>query len=143
MSEKEVNVILVGAKSIGQYGGYESFINKLLEYHKDEENLHYYVYCKANGSGCMDIGKLPGAKAVNETEFIYCNARGFLLQVPQIGAAQAIYYDVKALSEACKLRTAEKSDCLYYGMPYRSVYESLRKKDTCTWWKSVPESGWT
>lgn len=103
MSEKEVNVILVGAKSIGQYGGYESFINKLLEYHKDEENLHYYVYCKANGSGCMDIGKLPGAKAVNETEFIYCNARGFLLHVPQIGAAQAIYYDVKALSEACKL----------------------------------------
>lgn len=108
MSEKEVNVILVGAKSIGQYGGYESFINKLLEYHKDEENLHYYVYCKANGSGCMDIGKLPGAKAVNETEFTYCNARGFLLHVPQIGAAQAIYYDVKALSEACKLIKREQ-----------------------------------
>lgn len=108
MSEKEVNVILVGAKSIGQYGGYESFINKLLEYHKNEENLHYYVYCKANGSGCMDIGKLPGAKAVNETEFIYCNARGFLLHVPQIGAAQAIYYDVKALSEACKLIKKEQ-----------------------------------
>ena len=108
MSEKEVNVILVGAKSIGQYGGYESFINKLLEYHKDEENLHYYVYCKANGSGCMDIGKFPGAKAVNETEFIYCNARGFLLHVPQIGAAQAIYYDVKALSEACKLIKREQ-----------------------------------
>ena len=108
MSEIEVNVILVGAKSIGQYGGYESFINKLLEYHKDEENLHYYVYCKANGSGCMDIGKLPGAKAVNETEFMYCNTRGFLLHVPQIGAAQAIYYDVKALSEACKLIKREQ-----------------------------------
>ena len=108
MSEIEVNVILVGAKSIGQYGGYESFINKLLEYHKDEENLHYYVYCKANGSGCMDIGKLPGAKAVNETEFMYCNARGFLLHVPQIGAAQEIYYDVKALSEACKLIKREQ-----------------------------------
>ena len=108
MSEIEVNVILVGAKSIGQYGGYESFINKLLEYHKDEENLHYYVYCKANGSGCMDIGKLPGAKTVNETEFMYCNARGFLLHVPQIGAAQAIYYDVKALSEACKLIKREQ-----------------------------------
>lgn len=37
MSGKEVNVILVGAKSIGQYGGYESFINKLLEYHKDKK----------------------------------------------------------------------------------------------------------
>ena len=41
MSEKEVNVILVGAKSIGQYGGYESFINKLLEYHKDEWKWMY------------------------------------------------------------------------------------------------------
>lgn len=29
MSDKEVNVILVCAKSIGQYGGYESFINNL------------------------------------------------------------------------------------------------------------------
>jgi len=46
MSEKEVNVILVGAKSIGQYGGYESFINKLLEYHKDEKNLHYLLQSK-------------------------------------------------------------------------------------------------
>ena len=108
MSEKEVNVILVGAKSIGQYGGYESFINKLLEYHKDEKNLHYFVYCKANGSGCMNISKLPGTKAVNEAEFTYCNARGLLLHVPQIGAAQAIYYDVKALSEACKLIKREQ-----------------------------------
>ena len=108
MSGKEVNVILVGAKSIGQYGGYESFINKLLEYHKDNKNLHYFVYCKANGSGYMNISKLPGAKAVNETEFTYYNARGFLLHVPQIGAAQAIYYDVKALSEACKLIKREQ-----------------------------------
>lgn len=108
MSGKEVNVILVGAKSIGQYGGYESFINKLLEYHKDKKNLHYFVYCKANGSGYMNISKLPGAKAVNETEFTYYNARGFLLHVPQIGAAQAIYYDAKALSEACKLIKREQ-----------------------------------
>ena len=108
MSGKEVNVILVGAKSIGQYGGYEYFINKLLEYHKDKKNLHYFVYCKANGSGYMNISKLPGAKAVNETEFTYYNARGFLLHVPQIGAAQAIYYDVKALSEACKLIKREQ-----------------------------------
>lgn len=103
MKEKEVNILLIGAKSIGQYGGYESFVNKLLEYHKDKKNLHYYVYCKANGSGCMDITKLPGAKAISDREFCYYNARGFLIHVPQIGAAQAIYYDVKALSEACKL----------------------------------------
>lgn len=98
-----MNIILIGAKSIGQYGGYESFVNKLLEYHQYKKNLVYYVYCKENGSGCMDINKLPGAKKVSESEFTYYNARGFLIHIPQIGPAQAIYYDVKALSEACKL----------------------------------------
>lgn len=108
MEEKSVNVLLVGAKSIGQYGGYESFVDKLLEYHKDKKNLHYYMYCKANGSGCMDVTKLPGTQKISDTEFVYYNARCFLLRVPEIGAAQAIYYDVKALSEACKLIKRER-----------------------------------
>ena len=108
MENKIVSPILIGAKSIGQYGGYESFIYKLLEYHKEQKNIHYYVYCKANGSGCMDITTLPGAQAKSTTEFTFCNARCFLLHVPQIGAAQAIYYDVKALNEACKLIKKEQ-----------------------------------
>ena len=29
------HVFLVGAKSLGAYGGYETFINKLTEYHKN------------------------------------------------------------------------------------------------------------
>ena len=49
MENKVVSPILIGAKSIGQYGGYESFIYKLLEYHREQKNIHYYVYCKANG----------------------------------------------------------------------------------------------
>lgn len=108
MDNKVTSPILIGAKSIGQYGGYESFIYKLLEYHKEKKNIRYYVYCKANGSGCMDITKLPGAQAKTTAEFIFCNARCFLIHVPQIGAAQAIYYDVKALSEACKLIKREQ-----------------------------------
>lgn len=108
MEEKNNNIFLIGAKSIGQYGGYESFVDKLLEYHKDKKNLRYYMYCKANGSGCMKVEKLPGAKRVSDTEFTYYNARCFLLHVPEIGAAQAIYYDVKALSEACRLIKREK-----------------------------------
>ena len=45
MENKVVSPILIGAKSIGQYGGYESFIYKLLEYHREQKNIHYYVYC--------------------------------------------------------------------------------------------------
>ena len=30
-------VFLVGAKSLGAYGGYETFINKLTEYHAEQK----------------------------------------------------------------------------------------------------------
>ena len=47
------HVFLVGAKSLGTYGGYETFINKLTEYHRDNDRIRYHVACKANGDGCM------------------------------------------------------------------------------------------
>ena len=53
-SKKEVqHVYLVGAKSLGAYGGYETFVYKLTEYHQNKENIKYHVACKANGDGCM------------------------------------------------------------------------------------------
>ena len=37
-SRKEVqHVYLVGAKSLGAYGGYETFVYKLTEYHQNKE----------------------------------------------------------------------------------------------------------
>ena len=77
MENKVTSPILIGAKSIGQYGGYESFVYKLLEFHKEQKNIHYYVYCKANGSGSMDIAALPGVQVKSSTEFTFCNARCF------------------------------------------------------------------
>lgn len=56
--EKEVqHVYLVGAKSLGAYGGYETFVYKLTEYHQNKQNIKYHVACKANGDGCMDENK--------------------------------------------------------------------------------------
>lgn len=38
--ENEVqHVFLVGAKSLGAYGGYETFVYKLTEYHQNKEYL--------------------------------------------------------------------------------------------------------
>lgn len=48
------NVFLVGAKSLGAYGGYETFVYKLTEYHQNNPNIKYHVACKANGDGYMD-----------------------------------------------------------------------------------------
>ena len=59
--EKEVqHVYLVGAKSLGAYGWYETFVYKLTEYHQNKQNIKYHVACKANGDGCMDENKFEG-----------------------------------------------------------------------------------
>jgi len=108
MDESVQHVFLVGAKSLGAYGGYETFINKLTEYHQSDSRLKYHVACKANGDGCMDETKLGGVTGIakdkdcNTVEFTYHNARCFKIKTPQkLGPAQAICYDVVALCECC------------------------------------------
>ena len=102
-SKKEVqHVYLVGAKSLGAYGGYETFVYKLTEYHQNKENIKYHVACKANGDGCMDESKFEGVTKINDHEFEFHNAHCFKIDVPQIGSAQAIYYDVAALKACCE-----------------------------------------
>ena len=74
-SKKDVqHVYLVGAKSLGAYGGYETFVYKLTEYHQNKENIKYHVACKANGDGCMDESKFDGVTKINEHEFELHNA---------------------------------------------------------------------
>lgn len=81
------HVFIVGSKGIpGAYGGYETFVDKLTEYHQSNQNIKYHVACKSN----------------ENSEYEYHNARCFKIKVPNIGSAQAIYYDIKALSECCK-----------------------------------------
>lgn len=97
------NVFIIGAKCIGQYGGYETFLDKLTEQHAEEKNIQYYIVTKANGSGAMDESKLDGVSNIKKDKkgvvrnFKYHNANVVKLDVPQIGAAQAIIYDVKSM----------------------------------------------
>ena len=35
LQSKKQSVFLVGAKSLGNYGGYETFVDKLTEYHQN------------------------------------------------------------------------------------------------------------
>lgn len=103
------HVFLVGAKSLGAYGGYETFINKLTEYHQDNTKIKYHVACKANGNGCMDESTVSGVtdKVLENgevIEFTYHNAHCFKIHVPEkLGSAQAIYYDVAALKKSCEI----------------------------------------
>lgn len=45
-NEQSSAYFLIGAKSLGAYGGYETFINKLTEYHQHDSRIKYHVACK-------------------------------------------------------------------------------------------------
>ena len=98
------HVFLIGAKSLGAYGGYETFIKKLTEYHQNEKRIQYHVACKANGEGCMDETNLEGVTHISDQEFYYQNAHCFKISVPdKLGSVQAVYYDVMALKTCCEI----------------------------------------
>ena len=97
------HVFIIGAKGVSFYGGYESFVQKLLEYHKDNHAIQYHVSCKANGEGSMNVAELTGASEVKNGRFCYCGADCFLIRVPKwLGSAQAIAYDVASFKECCR-----------------------------------------
>lgn len=96
------HVFIVGSKSLGAYGGYETFVYKMTEYHQNNKKLKYHIACKANGDGFMDEKKLKGVTRINDLEFEFQNAHCIKIPVPNIGPAVAIYYDIAALNKFCE-----------------------------------------
>lgn len=66
------HIFLVGAKSLGAYGGYETFVDKITEYHQNSPEIKYHVASKANGDGCMDEGTLFGFLKESSMSFRFC-----------------------------------------------------------------------
>ena len=91
MNKKESiqHIFIIGAKSIGQYGGYETFVDKLTEQHQNETLIKYHIACKANGDGFMNEKKLLRIKKTRfksngeVTEFEYHNAHVFKIPCPK------------------------------------------------------------
>lgn len=80
------HIYIIGAKNCGAYGGYETFLEKLTEYHQENPQLKYHI----------------AWKGTEKKEFYYHNAHCFQINVPDIGHVQAIYYDVAALNFCIK-----------------------------------------
>ena len=80
------NIFIIGSNGIpANYGGFETFVENLTAY-KIDENIKYHVACLAK----------------DNKEFEYNNARCFNVNVPNIGAAKAEYYDLVALEKTIK-----------------------------------------
>ncbi|MBU7481918.1 beta 1-4 rhamnosyltransferase Cps2T [Lactiplantibacillus pentosus] len=79
------HVFIIGSKGIpAKYGGYETFVEYLTK-RKITRNIQYHVACKVTN------------KVNSKGRFDYNSADCFNVYVPQIGPAQAIYYDISAL----------------------------------------------
>ena len=94
------HVFIVGAKGF-TYGGYETFLDKLTEYHEDNNKIKYHIACKANGPGLTDETKLEDVQLISKFEYEDHNAHCFKIKSPELGAAQAIFYDIKAMKYVC------------------------------------------
>lgn len=80
------NVFIIGSKGIpARYGGFETFVEKLTE-QQVSKGIKYHVSCLANDT----------------REFEHNGARCFNVNVPNIGPAKAVYYDIMALRECIK-----------------------------------------
>lgn len=78
------NVFIIGAKGIpANYGGFESFVEQLTA-RKENQDIHYYVACRRDLSENKD------------DTFEYNDATCFNVDVPDVGPAKAILYDVNA-----------------------------------------------
>ena len=80
------HVFIIGSKGIpAQYGGFETFVEKLVEYQTDKDILYHVA-----------------RMADDENRYEYNGAICFNVKVPNIGPAKAIYYDVVALDKCIK-----------------------------------------
>lgn len=80
------DIFIIGSKGIpAKYGGFETFVEKLTE-KQINKDIKYHVACLAN----------------NSNEFEHNGARCFNINVPNIGAGKAVYYDIMALKACIK-----------------------------------------
>ena len=84
------HVYIVGSKGIpARYGGFETFVDKLTEYQVSKEIMYHVASLRNNTED-----------SENHDTFTYNDAEVYSVDVPEIGAAKAIVYDIKALEYA-------------------------------------------
>ena len=90
-------VYIVGSKGIpAKYGGFETFVEKLTEFQQDND-IQYYVACMRENSA---------KSGITADSFEHNGAKCFNIDVPNIGPARAIAYDIAALNKAIEIAKA-------------------------------------
>lgn len=92
-------VYIIGSKGIpAKYGGFETFVEKLTAC-QQSQHIQYYVACMRENSA---------KSGITEDVFEYNGAICYNVDVPNIGPARAIVYDIVALNRAIEMAKEEK-----------------------------------
>lgn len=75
------DIFIIGSKNLGNYGGYETFVDKLTEYLIDNKDIKFHVACRS---------------FENNDEFEENNAHCFNIKMPNGKGYNNMLYDVKA-----------------------------------------------
>ena len=95
------NVYIVGSKGIpAKYGGFETFVEKLTAFQQDK-NIQYYVACMRENSA---------KSGITEDVFEHNGAICYNVDVPNIGPARAIAYDIAAINRAIEIAKENKDE---------------------------------
>lgn len=112
------NIFIIGSKGIpSNYGGYETFVDQLTK-NRQSVNIKYHVACMNQ----------------KEEELEYNNARCFRVNVPNIGSAKAVYYDIKALKKSIEyIKKNNIKDAVIYILacrigPFIGHYKKVAKE---------------
>lgn len=96
------HVFIVGSKGIpGNYGGYETFVDKLTEYHQNEPNIRYHVACAVDNR--KDV-----------KDFKYHNAHCFTILRKKLVPRRQFFMIQMRLSIASAILKPRKSVNLLY-----------------------------
>lgn len=94
-------VYIIGSKGIpAKYGGFETFVEKLTE-HQKSSSIKYYVSCTRENSLKSNI---------SHDSFEHNGATCFSVDVPNVGPAKAIIYDILSLKKAIELATQNQDE---------------------------------
>lgn len=94
MKDEKQHVYIIGSKGIpAHYGGFETFVEQLTKNQVDKR-IQYHVACMRENSEKSDI---------HQKHFEHNHAKCFTIDVPKMGPARAIYYDIMALNYAIQL----------------------------------------
>ena len=114
------HIFIIGPKSLGAYGGYETFVDKITEYN-DDPSIKFHVVVKGNGVGY----RYPdSAKRISEDRYIYHNSDIIEVKVPTSKSAiQSFSYDFLALNKTIDIIKKEKiSNPIVYILACRMAY---------------------